>query len=865
MPAIRTAENKSHDLGTTNKRFKDAYVGSVDADTSISINGSEIYPVDNTDLSTVEAPSTTVAPSQSATKSYVDSRVAAVIDAAPAALDTLNELAAALNDDDSIGAKVTANTTKLAGIEADATADQTGAEIKALYEAEPNTNAFTDALKAKLEGLQDLDELDGATIKQLYEAENDTNALTDDLKTKLEGIEAGATADQTKADIDDLGINAALVSGFSVGVNVPADAVFTDTTYAVQDGELSQNNFTNALKAKLDGIEAGATADQTKADIDALGINAASVSGFSVGVSVPADAVFTDTTYAVQDGELSENNFTNALKTKLDGIEAGATADQTKADIDALGINAASVSGFSVGVSVPADAVFTDTTYSVQDGELSQNNFTNALKAKLDGIEASADVTDAANVAAAGAVMESDTDASGYSFVIDENNLVSNSSTKVPTQSSVKSYVDSAVSSLVDAAPGTLNTLNELAAALGDDANFAATVSTDIGTKASKTTEIIAGSGLTGGGDLSADRTLSVTGLTLSHFANAAFITSSEAFADSDSALMTAAAIADKIENYGYVTEADLGMDGYMPITGGTFTGAVEIGGNLTVRGDLLQFDNTSTEGVESVSFADKNIVIDADNSGTEVANGAGFTIEGGTGDDLTFQWNSVDDRMELKHGNSFASLKVDSLISTSGAVDVVASSAQALDHNVTFSVTGAVTGSATSDLSGNSVSIATTLQGDTDDLSEGSTNLYYTDARAQAAISVSGDGLSKTNGEISLSTIPVSLGGTGQTTLAGIKTSLEISSVPDYDRGTAWVSTASGADTILTLGTEVDGHSGSWKLIYRLSTTDDGTNLTSASLVADYQVRPSSRINRLNSLPDSIWNIPEDGVLQLR
>lgn len=45
------------------------------------------------------------------------------------------------------------------------------------------------------------------------------------------------------------------------------------------------------------------------------------------------------------------------------------------------------------------------------------------------------------------------------------------------------SYVDTAVSSLVDAAPATLDTLNELAAALGDDPNFATTVSTNIGTK----------------------------------------------------------------------------------------------------------------------------------------------------------------------------------------------------------------------------------------------------------------------------------------------------------------------------------------------------------------------------------------------
>ena len=63
-------------------------------------------------------------------------------------------------------------------------------------------------------------------------------------------------------------------------------------------------------------------------------------------------------------------------------------------------------------------------------------------KTKLDGIEALADVTDAANVDAAGAVMESDTSTASMSFVVDEDNMVSDSATKIPTQQSVKAYVD---------------------------------------------------------------------------------------------------------------------------------------------------------------------------------------------------------------------------------------------------------------------------------------------------------------------------------------------------------------------------------------------------------------------------------------
>lgn len=47
----------------------------------------------------------------------------------------------------------------------------------------------------------------------------------------------------------------------------------------------------------------------------------------------------------------------------------------------------------------------------------------------------------------------------------------------------LKTYVDTSISNLIDSAPTALNTLNELAAALGDDANFSTTVTNLIGTK----------------------------------------------------------------------------------------------------------------------------------------------------------------------------------------------------------------------------------------------------------------------------------------------------------------------------------------------------------------------------------------------
>jgi hypothetical protein len=51
----------------------------------------------------------------------------------------------------------------------------------------------------------------------------------------------------------------------------------------------------------------------------------------------------------------------------------------------------------------------------------------------------------------------------------------------------VSTLVTTEVSNLVDSAPETLNTLNELAAALGDDQNFAATTAASLGTKAANT------------------------------------------------------------------------------------------------------------------------------------------------------------------------------------------------------------------------------------------------------------------------------------------------------------------------------------------------------------------------------------------
>ena len=125
-------------------------------------------------------------------------------------------------------------TDKLGGIEEGATADQTNAEIKTAYEANSDTNAFTDAEKTKLQNL-DLAKLQGietgatadqsnAEIKTAYEANSDTNAFTDAEKTKLAGISSGQGATDFTS-LTDTPANFTSAAGKTVKVNSSANAL----------------------------------------------------------------------------------------------------------------------------------------------------------------------------------------------------------------------------------------------------------------------------------------------------------------------------------------------------------------------------------------------------------------------------------------------------------------------------------------------------------------------------------------------------------------------------------------------------------------------------------------------------------------
>ena len=157
--------------------------------------------------------------------------------------------------------------------------------------------------------------------------------------------------------------------------------------------------------------------------------------------------------------------------TKLDGIESGATGDQTNAEIRAA-VEAATDSNVFTDAdhtklnAIEASATADQTAAEIRtlvESATDSNVFTDADHTKLNAIEANATADQT----------KSDIDA-----------LNINADTLDGQHGSYYTgYADTAVANIVDSAPGTLDTLNELAAALGDDPNFATTVTNSIATK----------------------------------------------------------------------------------------------------------------------------------------------------------------------------------------------------------------------------------------------------------------------------------------------------------------------------------------------------------------------------------------------
>ena len=423
----------------------------------------------------------------------------------------------------------TADHAKLDGIEASADVTDTANVTSA--------GALMDSEVTNLSQVKAFDSSDYATAAQGTKADSaqqppSEGAFANGDKTKLDGIEASAdvtdTANVTSAGalMDSEVTNLAQVKAFDSSDYATA-AQGTKADSAQQPP--SEGAFVDGDKTKLDAIEANATADQTDEEIQDI-VGAMLSSNTETGITV---------TYQDADGTIdfvvssqTDENFTTADHSKLDGIEASAdvtdTANVTSAGalMDSELASIADVKALDQSVIAGASPNFATTNMT----DASDKRFmTDAQETKLDSVESSADVTDTANVTAAGALMDSElTDLAGVKGVTistlqpkpSEGAFANGDKTKLDgieanatadqTDEEIQDIVGAMVSSNTETgitvtyqdADGTLDFVVDHDAAN----NFVANEHID-----HTSVTLTAGDGLTGGGDISANRTFAVS------------------------------------------------------------------------------------------------------------------------------------------------------------------------------------------------------------------------------------------------------------------------------------------------------------------------------------------------------------------
>jgi hypothetical protein len=206
-------------------------------------------------------------------------------------------------------------------------------------------------------------------------------------------------------------------------------------------------------------------------------------------------------------------------------------------------------------------------------------------------------------------------------------------------------------------------------------------------------------------------------------------------------------------------------VDGSTALT--VTSGGVVVAGNLTVSG------TTTTVDSNTVTIADNILTLNSDATGAPTQN-AGIEVERGDEANTQLRWNEGTDKWTFTNDGAVyhpMATSTDDLAegstnqyytTTRARGSLSASSATGVSYNSSTGVIslGSIPNSSLSNssitINGTAVSLGGTRTLDSDAISEGSTNLYHTTARARGAVSA-GTGISynSTTGVISTSAIP--------------------------------------------------------------------------------------------------------------
>ena len=333
----------------------------------------------------------------------------------------------------------------------------------------------------------------------------------------------GTTALTGTATITTADINSGAMDNVTIGASTPAAGTFTNLT---------------------------STGTSTHATVD---INGGAIDGTTIGSSTPA-AITGTTITSTGLGTFPSVNIDGGA---IDGTTIGATSAAAgsfttvttsgAATLASADINGGTIDGAVIGGASAAAITGTTITGTSLVGPLTgavTGNVTGNLTGNVTG-NVTGDLTGNVTAASGSSTFNNVTINGGLDMNAGTTATITNLTDPTNAQdAATKGYVDTSIANVIDSAPAALDTLNELAAALGDDANFSTTVTNSIATKLP-----LAGGTMTGAIAMSTNK---ITGL------------------------------GDPTANQDAATKAyvDTGDAAQLSLTGGTMTGAIDMGAN---------------------------------------------------------------------------------------------------------------------------------------------------------------------------------------------------------------------------------------------------------------------------------------------
>jgi predicted RecA/RadA family phage recombinase len=409
------------------------------------------------------------------------------------------------------------------------------------------------------------------------------------------------------------------------------------------------------------------------------------------------------------------------------------------------------------------------------------------------------------------------------------------------------SFVRTAIADLIDSSPALLDTLAELAAAIGDDANFATTVANSIATKVALDGSVA----MTGELTLSGNPTQNLSAVTKQYV--------------------------DQAINNQMIYSTDDVQEGTTNLyyTDGRVRGAVSLDSDNTV---VLDYDSVSGEFTyrhptsDGVLEGSTNLYFSQARARQSISmnsdDGTILSYSSSTGE-ITFTTPDTDKIVEgqtnlyfttararntLSNGSNISYDSATGIISTQAAVwsvngqvhdvildtdDITEGSANLYFTNARARTAVSLTTDNSNILSYNTASgVFTFATPSTDAIAEGSVNLYYTDARVRAAVSGSGDiSYNQATGNFSYSTPTTDGVNEGSTNLyftnararSAVSLTSDNTAVLSYDNATGTFTFSLGSQTT------DDVQEGSTNLYYTDARARNAVSLSSSWNIVSY------------------------------